>query len=155
MAEGLEHASRSMVVVVLVLAISALTGCGSGGDGGGTTSTEASSAAVEHQIQSREQAALPKDPKFVGKPTVKVNCSGSTCKATLTSDLATNIPLGEDRWTISGGKPELQGGSNIVGFMAADAAFGCMNREAAASSTIAALQALKPCSRVVAHKKLP
>jgi hypothetical protein len=137
---------------VLFLTTSALiaAGCGSTG-GNGSSGSSHSSQAAERQIQSREKSALPKDPHFVGKPSIDVHCSASACKATLSSALATNIGLATDHWKISGGSPKLKGGSNIVGFMAADAQFQCMNHFADSSNA----KALEPCARVVAHKHLP
>jgi hypothetical protein len=131
----------------------AFTSCGGYGSGGGSNSTSQShgSSAAQSQINSREEAALPKDPNFVGDPHIDVRCSNSSCKATLSSALATNIPLAVDHWTVAGGSPKLNGGSNVVGFMAADADFQCMNHFADTGS----VRALQPCSRVVAHKHLP
>lgn len=143
----------SPVILIGVAVAAALAGCGGyGGGGSNSTSQSQGSSAAQKQIQSREEAALPKDPNFVGDPHINVRCAGSSCKATLSSALATNIPLAVDHWTVSaGGSPKLNGGSNIVGFMAADADFQCMNHFADTGS----IRALQPCSRVVAHKHLP
>jgi hypothetical protein len=140
--------SRMFAMVVL----GALVG-GCGTNSGNPTNDGASQTAshVEQQIRSREEAALPHDPSFPGEPSISVKCSGSSCKATLAADIAKGFPIAEDYWTISGGSPKLQGGSNIVGFMAADARFACLDR----SATAASLQPLRRCSRVVAHKLLP
>jgi hypothetical protein len=142
-------------LLATTLALATLAGCGDSGGGGGDTGggddQSSSTAKFEQQIQSREEAALPQDPKFVGDPTINVSCDGDACTAELSTAVAQNIPFAEDRWTISGNEVKLNGGSNIVGFMAADAQYGCTIKFADSGS----IGALKPCSAVVAHAHLP
>jgi hypothetical protein len=142
---------RSALAVVLVLLAAAVVGCGSNSEsseGGGSDGD--GSAKTAKQIKRRELAALPTDPNFVGKPVIHVFCDGASCIAHLTGDLAESIPLATDYWQSSPLRLE-GGGSNIVGFMAADAHYECMNRMADTSS----VSALEPCSEVIAHKQLP
>jgi hypothetical protein len=112
-------------------------------------------AAANRQINQREKAALPVDHNFVGRPVIHVGCTGTTCKAHLVASEAEVFPLGEDHWKVDGPKVHLVGGSNIVGFMSADAHLACMHVMAMAESQIGAIEALEPCVAFVAHKQLP
>jgi hypothetical protein len=147
---------RSAPTVVLALLAAVVVGCGSSSEDSGSSGSSnggggASVKKAEQEIEKRELAALPDDPNFLGEPAVAVSCSGSSCTAILSADLAENIPLGEDHWTVKGGKATLKSGSNIVGFMAADAHYECMSHMADTGDR----SALESCAEVVAHKQLP
>jgi hypothetical protein len=123
-----------------------------GNSSGGGLVAGSSSDDLEREIQARYDQLLRdiNDPHFIGDPVVDVRCAGDACKAELASKLATNIPLGTDRW--AGG--ELKGGSNIAGFLVADADFRCHIASTEAATVSASLRALKPCSSVVATKNI-
>ena len=133
---------RRLLIVALSAGLVALaTGCGS----------QAQENAAE-TIKSRELAALPTDPNFVGDPEITVECKRFSCVATLASSEAKKIPRKpQDNWSISRGEPELQGGSTIVGFIAADAEHACMKKFAETKN----VNALKACSGQVVHDDLP
>lgn len=133
---------RSLLIVALAAALALLAaGCGS----------QAQEDAAE-TIKSRELAALPDDPNFVGDPVITVECRRFTCIATLSSTEEKKIPRKpQDSWSISRGEPELQGGSRIVGFVAADAEHACMKQFQETKS----VNALAPCTGQVARDNLP